>query len=56
VLPGNYKLRAIFDENSNGKWDAGNYYWRMLPEVVEYYPVTLSVRANWDMQEEWKIE
>ncbi len=56
VLPGNYKLRAIFDENSNGKWDTGNYPSRILPEIVEYYPVALSVRANWDMQEEWKIE
>lgn len=53
--PGNYKLKSIFDANSNGKWDTGNYKKNILPEVVEYYPLPLSVRANWDLEEEWLL-
>jgi hypothetical protein len=56
LKPGNYKLKAIFDSNSNGKWDTGKYKNKILPEMVEYYPLPLSVRANWDLQEEWKLK
>jgi uncharacterized protein (DUF2141 family) len=56
LKPGNYKLKAIFDSNSNGKWDTGNYKKNVLPELVEYYPLPLSIRANWDLQEEWKLK
>lgn len=55
LVPGNYKLKSIYDANSNGKWDTGNYKKNLLPELVEYYPLPLSVRANWDLQEEWLL-
>ena len=55
LMPGNYKLKAIFDANSNGKWDTGNYGIISLPEQVEYYTPALSIRANWDLQEEWLL-
>jgi len=56
LKPGNYKLKSIFDANSNGKWDTGKYIKNLLPELVEYYTLPLSIRANWDLQEEWKIK
>jgi uncharacterized protein (DUF2141 family) len=56
LMPGKYKLKAIFDANSNGKWDTGNYRKNLLPERVEYYQTALSIRANWDLQEEWRLE
>lgn len=56
LKPGNYKLKAIFDANSNGKWDTGKYKKNLLPERVEYYTLPLSIRANWDLQEEWKLQ
>jgi uncharacterized protein (DUF2141 family) len=55
LYPGNYKLKSIFDANSNGKWDTGNFKKNILPELVEYYPLPLSVRANWDLEEEWLL-
>lgn len=54
--PGNYKLKAIFDVNFNGKWDTGNYKKNELPEMIEYYSLPLSIRANWDLEEEWLLE
>jgi uncharacterized protein (DUF2141 family) len=56
LKPGNYKLKAIFDANSNGKWDTGKYKKNLLPERVVYYTLPLSIRANWDLQEEWKLQ
>lgn len=56
LKPGNYKLKAIFDANSNGKWDTGKYKKNLLPERVEYDTLPLSIRANWDLQEEWKLQ
>jgi hypothetical protein len=55
LTPGNYKVKSIYDANSNRKWDTGNYKKNLLPELVEYYPLHLSVRANWDLQEEWLL-
>jgi hypothetical protein len=56
LLPASYKLKAISDRNSNGKWDTGNYRTKSLPEQVEYYTPALSIRANWDLQEEWQLK
>jgi hypothetical protein len=56
LMPGNYKLKAIHDVNSNGQWDTGKYNSGILPEIVEYYKAPLTIRANWDMQEEWQLE
>jgi hypothetical protein len=55
VMPGNYKLKMIFDENSNGKWDSGNYRKYSLPERIEYYDTPLNIRSNWDLQEDWQV-
>jgi len=55
VKPGEYKIRVFFDENNNGKWDAGNFYEKTQPEKVVIYtdPVEkinkIAVRANWEL-------
>ena len=54
LKPGKYLLKAIFDTNSNSKWDIGKFGQNQLPEKVEYYTPALVIRANWDLQEEWK--
>jgi hypothetical protein len=56
LMPGNFKIKIIFDDNSNGEWDTGNYGRQALPERVEYFSSTLNIRANWDLQEDWQLE
>ena len=56
VDPGNYKMKLIYDSNRNGKWDTGNYRKKQQPEKVKYYPEPLTIRANWDMELDWKAE
>ncbi len=52
---GKYKLRVIFDENRNEKWDTGNYLSSIYPEKVVYYPSIIEVKSDWDIQIDWDI-
>ena len=53
--PQQYKLKLIYDDNKNGKWDTGNYLQKIQPEKVIYYTGTITIRSNWDLDLEWKI-
>lgn len=55
VTPGKYSLKAIFDENGNGKWDTGRYNRKLQPEQAVYYPSEIEVRENWDLETEWDL-
>jgi len=48
VVPKQYGLRAIFDTNSNGKYDTGNYLLGIQPERVSYAPPIEEVRSSFD--------
>lgn len=48
LKPGKYLFRIIFDTNSNGKWDTGNYLEKKQPEKVTYFPEVIELRANWE--------
>ncbi len=54
--PGAYKLRIIYDKNGDGKWSPGNYFAKKKPETVFYYPGAITIRSNWDLELEWKVE
>ncbi len=51
-VPGEYELRVLFDKNRNGIWDAGDYKLKQQPEIVKLLDKKLSVRANWDNENE----
>jgi hypothetical protein len=48
--PGKYRLRLLHDLNGNGKWDMGNIRKSQQPEPLEYHPVEITVRGNWDVE------
>jgi len=50
---GNYRLKAIYDRNENGKWDTGNYEEKLQPEKVKFFKKEIKVRSNWDLEIEW---
>jgi len=54
--PGKFKLKVIFDTNSNGKWDTGKYLDRLQAEKVKFYSGEVNVRANWDLELTWNIK
>ena len=55
LTPKKYKIRVIYDTNTNGKWDTGNYLLKLQPEIVEYFPTVQDIRPNWVLNEEIKI-
>ncbi len=54
--PGKYKAYAIEDINGDGKWTPGDFTFKRLPENVIYYREKLEIKANWDIELEWKIK
>lgn len=56
LKPGNYRLKLIHDTNGNNKWDTGNYHEKRQPEEVKYFPGTINIRSNWDLDLEWQVE
>jgi uncharacterized protein (DUF2141 family) len=53
--PGNYKAQIIVDTNNNFQWDTGNYLNQLQAERIILMDATMSLRANWDLEEEWKF-
>ena len=53
--PGDYYVRCFIDANQNGVWDTGNYDEGRRPEEVFYFPQKLSLKANWDLEQDWAI-
>jgi hypothetical protein len=56
IQPGKYTLKIIDDLNNNGKWDTGDYWFKRQPEPVGFFPTEIAIRANWDVEEDWKQE
>jgi hypothetical protein len=56
LQPKKYYVRLIIDENNNGKWDTGRFLDRHYPEKVYHHKPLLDVRANWELQEQFRIE
>jgi len=51
IEPNTYTLRIIYDDNKNRIWDTGNYFKKLQPEEVIYFPKQIDVRANWDVEQ-----
>ena len=55
IPPAKYLVRMIYDANGNGKWDTGNFLTKLQPERVVYYPQTIEVRANWELEQTFSL-
>jgi len=55
MLPGEYEIRILFDDNNNGKWDHGDYSKKLQPEKAISLTQKLGVRANWDNERDIKL-
>src|SRR6185312_1942797 len=54
--PGTYKVRAIKDDNADGKWTPGNYIMHRQPEKVFYFPQSFVIRSSWDSNQPWLVK
>ena len=55
IAAGNYKIKLIYDNNNNKKWDTGNYLKKDQPEKIIYYPSAILVKSNWDLDLDWEL-
>lgn len=53
---GDYRLRAVVDADSNGRWTPGDYRRQCQPEQSILFEKTLSLREKWEMEERWTVE
>lgn len=56
LSPGDYYVRAFNDRNGNGRWDGGDFVSGVQPEEMYYFPSEIIVRANWDIEQTWKMK
>lgn len=56
LSPKKVKIKAIFDTNKNGKWDTGNYFYKIQPEQTLFFEKTIEIKAYWDAEENWDIK
>jgi uncharacterized protein (DUF2141 family) len=52
---GRYRLKVIYDLDSDGKWTSGDFDLGRSPEPVSYYPAELDVKINWGLEQDWDI-
>ena len=50
-----YTLRAIYDDNGNRKYDAGNFLEKKQSEEVIYFSKEVDVRANWEVEQPFDL-
>jgi len=55
LYPNKYKVKIIYDENGNGKWDSGNFLQHVQPEKTVYNMELITIRSNWDADIEWNL-
>lgn len=52
---GKYFFRIVYDQNENGKWDAGDLELKREAEKVWIDPRFFTIRTNWELKETIKI-
>jgi len=55
LAPEKYRIKAIYDRNKNGVWDAGSYQEKYQPEKVVYINEVIKVRSNWENNLPWDL-
>lgn len=55
LQPGKYYLRLYEDFNGNGVYDPGDYDAGLQPDLVYYYPKQISLKKNWDKEQDWDV-
>jgi hypothetical protein len=56
LIPDKYKVKVIFDDNGNGKWDCGSLQDKKQAERVAYVPYVIKLRPNFSEEYTWKLK
>ncbi len=53
--PAEYRVKFVHDSNLDGEWNTGDYIKGLQPERVEFLPLDINVRANWDHDVDYEM-
>jgi hypothetical protein len=53
---GEYSFRITEDRNNNLRWDTGDYWKHRQPERIFFYLGAITIRENWDVDAQMKID
>ncbi|MBK9285617.1 MAG: Ig-like domain-containing protein [Sphingobacteriaceae bacterium] len=56
LFPGTYRIKIIYDDNANKKWDTGNLLEKRQPEKIRIPAKEIKIMADWEVEEEIKIQ
>lgn len=56
VLPGTYKVKIIYDDNDDKKWNTGNYLQKKQPEHILFHSKAIKVVSDWEVEEDILIK
>lgn len=55
LKPGDYYLRCFIDRNGDGIWTTGDYDSGTAAEETFYFPKPLTVKAQWEIDQQWDL-
>ena len=55
LKPGDYYLRCFIDRNGDGIWTTGEFDSGTAPEETFYFPKPLTVKAQWEIDQQWDL-
>lgn len=55
LRPADYYLRCFVDRDGNGEWSTGEFDSGRAPEAVYYFPQAITVKAQWDIDQDWEL-
>jgi uncharacterized protein (DUF2141 family) len=56
IPPGDYQLRLVIDEDSNGEWSSGSLPLGVIPEKVIYFNETITIKSKWIKEVDWFLK
>ncbi|MBI3136551.1 MAG: Ig-like domain-containing protein [Bacteroidetes bacterium] len=56
LVPGDYQLRLVVDEDQNGYWTTGSFQEARIPEKVIYFNETIQVKSKWEKEVDWLLK
>ena len=56
VTRGKYRMKVVYDINSNRRWDTGNHAENRQPERIAFSKDDILIRANWDQVLDWTLD
>lgn len=56
LLPDSYRVRIIYDDNDDKKWNTGNFLKKIYPEKTYIFEKVVKIMPDWELEEEFILK